>query len=148
MREGRCRYGLFMFDNPGVVEDWNQLRYSIALVFDKRMISQELDQALLNSGLGKVELPKSKVLRTSFPYKNTCSYKIGSKKAWPMLFQKSLEMKCKFILDMKSGGCIEFYNFHKIQYYLPIENFERFYITKIPPPKLKKGVTYNQKKTD
>jgi len=148
LREQRCRYSIFYFDDPSIVEDMNQYRYSIGLFFDKRIVNEELDQQLIKCGLQKAELPKSKVLRTSFPFKNWISYYIGASKAWPMLYQKATDCKCNEVIDMKYGGCIEFCSFHKIQYFLPIENYEKFYITKAPPPKIKKEFLEKLKKKD
>ena len=75
-----------------------------------------------------------------------CSYKIGARKAWPLLYKAAIEYKIKDILEMKSGGTIELCNSSKVEYVLPIENYEKFHISKIPVPHLKKGIICSKEK--
>ena len=137
MKEGIGRFSFFCFDNPNDLVNPNDFRFCLGILISKKYQDEELAEVLIKGGLQKVELPKSNSFSVSFPYKGECSYRIQTIKAWKALSNYSHSKKDHPSNKGIFGGYIEICNKVRIECHIPDDNFEKFYITKLPPPKLK-----------
>ena len=77
---------------------------------------------------------------------------IATIKAYPALFQYVEDNKEKYIkmLGDQKSVCLEVYNDHKnaINFYMPMQQAQKFSLTNLPKPDLKSEQEANSKKSD
>ena len=110
------------------------------LIDNKAETDYEHFQAI---GYEVADLPKVKAVAVEFRARmvNSLAYMIATIKAYPALFEHVEDNKDKYIkmLGDKQSVCLEIYNDHKsaINFVMPMQQAQKFNLTKLPKPSLK-----------
>jgi hypothetical protein len=92
-----------------------------------------------------VQLPETKSLHGSMPYRFGASLTFGQMRFLPACLNYIYVNRKKFGAKMttsEKSGTLELIENKLIKYYMVTENFERFYLTKKPKPEIRSKQKY------
>ena len=145
-KKGLCKCFSIYFDNPHILENPNTMRYCCGYSFNTKGLDENIEKELVQAGFLKAELPESKIVYSTFPYRCFLSYMIGAKRVWGFLFENAQSLLKEENFSENHYPCIEINNINYIEYIIPIQNQSKFLISKYPEPKYLKRLIPSIKK--